>query len=188
MGQATRIQPIPGRRRCATTLMTTLEIERREAARYALALTLDFDAGTGITRDISALGLFFETDAPVAVGDSGRFALRDVDSTPAGIAVTCEGRVVRVERNGGRHGVAVIVERIYLGPDSGRFEARAEQGQRAVGEAGLPAIDGRRNPGRGRRAGVAARGRQHLVADQNRGGDQRRLQQARKGPTHTRRK
>ena len=95
--------------------MQERELERRQAARYALQLPVAFGAGTGTTRDVSVSGVFFDTDATVAVGHAVRVALKNIRTDPDGIEVVCEGRIVRVEPNDRRLGVAVFVETITSG-------------------------------------------------------------------------
>jgi hypothetical protein len=55
--------------------------------------------GTGITRDISTSGIFFETESPYSIGDMIRLFLNFKDET-----LQCE---VRVEPRNGQFGVAV---------------------------------------------------------------------------------
>ena len=77
--------------------------ERRGGERYKLALPLQLKNGTGMTRDISTSGIFFETESAYAIGDTIRLLLNFEHET-----LQCEARVVRVEppRNG-QFGVAV---------------------------------------------------------------------------------
>ena len=60
----------------------------------------------GLTRDVSASGAFFETDASYRVGNVVRFAI-NLD-TPWGPAqFDYRGKIVRLERHDGTVGVAV---------------------------------------------------------------------------------
>ncbi len=70
------------------------------------ALPVDLGRAKGVTRDVSASGAFFETDAHCKVGSPVRFAIQL--ATPWGPAhFDCRGTIVRVERHEGTVGVAV---------------------------------------------------------------------------------
>jgi hypothetical protein len=79
---------------------------------------------TGMTRDISASGIYFETDhepigeAPLA------FAVEFKNDMGAGMTLRCRGQVLRVERNGNRVGVAARILESRLEP--GRSKPREE--------------------------------------------------------------
>ena len=70
--------------------------------RFKLALPLQLKNGTGITRDISTSGIFFETESAYSIGDTIRLFLNFEHET-----LQCEARVVRVEPRNGQFGVAV---------------------------------------------------------------------------------
>jgi hypothetical protein len=53
--------------------------ERRQAPRYRLALPVELAHGIGITRDISATGVFFFTAQPLTLGAGIVFALLGQD-------------------------------------------------------------------------------------------------------------
>jgi hypothetical protein len=76
--------------------------ERRLGERYKLALPVQLKNGTGITRDISTSGIFFETENAHSIGDTIRLFLNFEAET-----LQCEARVVRVEPLDGQFGVAV---------------------------------------------------------------------------------
>jgi Tfp pilus assembly protein PilZ len=76
--------------------------ERRIGERYKLALPMQLKNGTGITRDISTSGIFFETEGAYAIGDTIRLLLNFEPET-----LQCEARVVRVEPRNGQFGIAV---------------------------------------------------------------------------------
>jgi len=76
-------------------------VERRRAKRYKLALPVQLKRGTGVTRDISTSGVFFETKAAQSTGATINLAVDFTDTT-----IQCEGRVVRVEKLDGKFGVA----------------------------------------------------------------------------------
>jgi hypothetical protein len=80
--------------------------ERRQARRYRVALPAEVDSdGTGQTRDMSASGVFFETDQSFSPGAPISLSL----TFAGGVRVHCEGQVVRVQRGEGNLGVAVAL-------------------------------------------------------------------------------
>jgi len=81
--------------------------ENRTEAREQISLPLKVDDGvSAVTLDVSASGLFFETDAEQQVGN-----LIDVEidlDTPSGpIKFKAQGKIVRVASHGRRMGVGV---------------------------------------------------------------------------------
>jgi hypothetical protein len=83
----------------------------REEVRVATALRVRFATGEGVTRNVSASGIYFVTDTVFAVGQSIKLHI-EFDDLPGGpLAVTCDGRVVRVERDGTARGVAAVISR-----------------------------------------------------------------------------
>ena len=87
--------------------------ERRQAVRFPIAIPVELDEGTGITRDVSLSGVFFETDQFFLMGAPIRLTLVLERASPGQpVRLQCEGRVVRVERRQPelRLGVAVAIE------------------------------------------------------------------------------
>lgn len=81
--------------------------ERRRAVRHPISLRVDFGSGTGVTRDVSGLGVLFETDAAFVAGDTLDFELAVAD----GVYVRCRGKVVRVTKiEGGRSLVGATID------------------------------------------------------------------------------
>lgn len=79
----------------------------RRAERIDVALPVRLANRTGLTRNISVGGIYFEMDAAAEAGSEISF---DVEmETPLGrMTLRCNGRVVRTEQqNDGRTGVAV---------------------------------------------------------------------------------
>jgi PilZ domain-containing protein len=82
--------------------------DRRQARRYRLALPVELEHGTGLTRDISASGVFFKTNSSFRLGETIRFSLVLEYADPSGpLRLHCQGEIVRVERYEGTVGVAV---------------------------------------------------------------------------------
>ena len=81
----------------------------RRDKRYPADLTVVFEGGSGAVRNVSASGVYFVTDAELREGQPVKFSL-NFDHFPSGpIAVNCTARVVRVEEQGARNGVAVEI-------------------------------------------------------------------------------
>ena len=82
---------------------------RRSEERVQATRPVNLDHGTGITRDISASGVFFETNMDCATGSEIGFSI-EIDG-PAGrkMMLKCQGLIVRVERRDGKIGVAARI-------------------------------------------------------------------------------
>ena len=89
--------------------------DRRQAQRYRIAIPVELEQRTGLTGDISASGVFFETDSSFSVGVTISFSLVLEHADPGGpLRLQCQGEVVRVEQREGKVGVAVRFRRIGL--------------------------------------------------------------------------
>ena len=79
--------------------------EQRASVRFDTALPVRLQDAAGETHNVSAQGIYFETDVPQAVGALVNFTLefRQYGRTHR---MLCEGKVVRVEPRQGRVGVA----------------------------------------------------------------------------------
>jgi len=79
--------------------------EQRAAARFDANLPVAFRGASGETHNISAQGIYFETDVPQRVGELVNFSL---EYTLRGRRhhLLCEAKVVRVDWRNGRVGVA----------------------------------------------------------------------------------
>ncbi len=87
--------------------------ERRRAPRLPIAIPVELEGGTGLTRDVSISGVFFETDRYLVLGEQVRLTLILGRLSPEDpVRLQCDGRVVRVERREMqvRLGVAVAIE------------------------------------------------------------------------------
>jgi len=91
------------------------ENEQRREERVAAALRVTLDRGSGITENVSASGVFFETDASYAAGSPIRFTV-DVDTPGGKMLLNCRGDIVRVERRQSRIGVAVRITESVIRP------------------------------------------------------------------------
>jgi PilZ domain len=90
--------------------------DRRKAPRFQVTLRVELPEGTGVTRDLSASGVFFEADCVFALGEVLQFALVFEHIAPRQpVRLRCRGRVVRVEQRGGTLGVAVAITAYQFG-------------------------------------------------------------------------
>lgn len=80
--------------------------ERRRAERFPLTIPIELKDGKGVTRDVSGLGVYFSADFPFEVNQEIDFLLR----VPDAVRVRCWGRIVRVDPEDGRYGVAVTID------------------------------------------------------------------------------
>lgn len=87
--------------------------ERRRAERYPVEIQIEFDGGAGLTRDVSGLGVYFETQARLDPGDELDFTM----VIPDAVYVGCRGTVRRVDRRDDALGVAVSIEEYRLAED-----------------------------------------------------------------------
>lgn len=89
--------------------------DKRREERVTAALPVATASGKGVTRDVSASGVFFETDAAYAVGSPIRFVL-NLDTPWGKVMFKCDGKIVRVESHDRKVGVAVQFAESRLAP------------------------------------------------------------------------
>lgn len=82
--------------------------ERRRAERLPVTIGIQLKNGTGITRDVSGLGVYFTAAFPFERNEEIDFLL----VIPEAVNVRCRGRVVRVDydRESMQYGVAVTID------------------------------------------------------------------------------
>ncbi len=80
--------------------------EKRKGKRLGAALAVKVGKTAGVTRDVSASGVFFETDAAYHKGSKIHFEI-DLDTPWGKVVCDCRGRIVRVERHDRTVGIAV---------------------------------------------------------------------------------
>ena len=85
--------------------------ERRRSQRWDVAIPVELPHGTGVTRNMSAFGVCFETDQPYTKGEPITFTvlLSHVDPGQP-VRMRCRGEVVRVEHLGGKVRVASTID------------------------------------------------------------------------------
>jgi hypothetical protein len=80
--------------------------ERDPRVETRLPVRLSAGGGEGITRNVSATGVYMEIGAEVAVGESIELTV-ELSSEQGPLWLACSGQVMRVERIEGKLGVAV---------------------------------------------------------------------------------
>lgn len=84
--------------------------EERVSASFPVTLggASEDDFSSATTRDVSASGIFFETDAVLSIGSMIQFSV-ELDMPGGRSLLKCTGSVVRTESSSGRAGVAVKI-------------------------------------------------------------------------------
>lgn len=87
--------------------------DQRSAVRFDAAMPVQIDGALGRTQNVSASGVYFETDVRQKVGSQVNFT---VEFTLHGQRhrLLCEGEVVRVDEHDGRIGVAARLEEPFF--------------------------------------------------------------------------
>lgn len=89
--------------------------EKRRAERIVTSLPVRIGDCIGVTRDVSASGVFFETGTDFSIGNSISFEVEF--ATPSGgLVLRCVGHVVRVETRQQGAGVAVRIADFAVEP------------------------------------------------------------------------
>jgi hypothetical protein len=85
------------------------EYIQRSDSRVRCSLPVCVRGSTGLTRDISASGIFFEINDPIKnLGSTFTFSIEL--STPGGpLKMICTGEVVRLEKRRGKLGIAARI-------------------------------------------------------------------------------
>ena len=85
--------------------------ERRRHWRYPAALEVRLGEGTGVSHNVSASGIYLETDTPLEPGQRIAFSLTlDKIYPDVPLDLQCTGIIVRVERHARQRGVAVTID------------------------------------------------------------------------------
>ena len=84
--------------------------DRRRAERIPMTFPIELGSTSGVTRDVSGVGVFFTTNEPLEVDTEISYLLR----VPDAVNVRCKGRIVRVNQMGGQYGVAATIEEFEL--------------------------------------------------------------------------
>ena len=93
----------------STKLSKRLAMEKRKEERMSVTRPVRLDRATGVTRNISASGVFFEADVDYAVGSKIIFAIQLDGPQGEKLELITRGEIVRVELRGGKACVAVKI-------------------------------------------------------------------------------
>lgn len=95
--------------------------DMQSAARFPLQLPVEFHSPqgdhAGQTRNISANGVLFQTDAEVPIGAAVEFSIAmpaQVLGTASSVVVNCRGRVVRCFQENDSYWVGVVIDEYGL--------------------------------------------------------------------------
>jgi len=88
--------------------MASIGEEQRREERIQAALPVNLGNGIGVTRDVSASGLYFEADSTFSPGSSISFSI-DIETPGGAMVLSCRGQIVRVDQRGKQQGVAVRI-------------------------------------------------------------------------------
>lgn len=81
----------------------------RKEERFDTTLPVRLERGGAVTRNISASGIYFVTEEALETGATVAFAM-DFQNFPGGpIEVNCLARIVRIEEEGAKKGVAAAI-------------------------------------------------------------------------------
>jgi hypothetical protein len=81
--------------------------ENRSAERFSLTYEVEFENGTGFTRNISKTGVYFETSSFHNVGSIVQFSIQLHKLNKEINRLRCHGRVIRTDQNAHQWGIAV---------------------------------------------------------------------------------
>lgn len=82
----------------------------RREPRFESDLAVELEGGSARARNVSASGIYLETNVPLRKGADLRFTVRFAPVEGAPLRMECRARVVRVERLVGRFGVGATIQ------------------------------------------------------------------------------
>ena len=90
---------------------------KRVADRFDTKLPVELNGVQGLTRNISATGIYFESQADQTPGSMVQFIV-EVDVQGEKLKMVCKGEVVRVDHKDGVVGIAVkLANSFFTDPD-----------------------------------------------------------------------
>ena len=95
-------------------MSSALKKETRKEERITCAYPVDLGDMKGVTRDISASGMYFETGASYAPGNRINLTV-EFDSPGGKLRLKCDAEIARIEPRDGEVGVAVrLIESVMV--------------------------------------------------------------------------
>jgi len=82
---------------------------KRKEERMSVTRPVRMDRVTGVTRNVSTSGVFFETNVDFAVGSKISFVIELEGLRDEKSMLRCQGEIVRVEHRDGKVGVAAKI-------------------------------------------------------------------------------
>jgi len=82
-------------------------MEKRRESRMSTRRPVKLGHARGVTRNVSASGVFFETDVPHVVGNEISFSIELIGPQGEKLVLNCRGEIVRVEVAGDKVGLAI---------------------------------------------------------------------------------
>lgn len=92
--------------------------DRRCAPRYPLVSVISVEGKRAVTVNVSSMGVYFVTDQPLTAGQAVLVVITFDHAASAETRATCDGRIVRVERQPDGFGVAATCEVIRFDIDT----------------------------------------------------------------------
>lgn len=86
---------------------------QRSADRFDTELPVEIDGISGLTRNISATGVYLETDSHPSPGSRVHFTV-EVVVRGQNLKMVCDGEVVRVDTKGDTTGVAIKLDTSFF--------------------------------------------------------------------------
>jgi hypothetical protein len=110
-------------------------IEKRRLPRHQLHVPILFGFGQGVTTDVSATGVRFESRRMLDKGTAIEFELALPDAIQRGIVVRCEGKVVRTEVRQGKTFIAATIDNLTFDAIAMAAAEAAEADNKGVSHA-----------------------------------------------------
>ena len=86
----------------------------RREERFDAALAIRLEQGIGVTRNVSASGIYFVTDVELVKGMAVSFTLEFNDSPGGPLRLKCQAQIVRLEPVDGKFGVGAAISHYEL--------------------------------------------------------------------------
>lgn len=86
----------------------------RREERFDTVLAVKLAEGSGVTRNVSASGIYFVTDARMVAGARISFTLEFQDAPGGPFRLKCDARVVRLEQIEDKYGIGAAISHYEL--------------------------------------------------------------------------
>ena len=88
--------------------------QRRKEPRTDSTLAVVLDGGSGVSRNLSASGIYFETQMPLHPGGSVSFSMDFTNPDGEPVRMFCVGWVIHTEQLDGRIGAGVRIDEFHV--------------------------------------------------------------------------